>query len=260
MLAGSRPWVSCTSAGAVSSGMARKPSGGSAARLTKVTSLPSSTSATCTASVRACPRTKLRLSGGSTVPLSGATCWLHSTSVSCTATVAACRVTTTRLLVGSAVRRPWGLSMRGGRLPIFPERSARSPFAVLFPKEGDVRRLLVVVLVLLLLPAAVVAAAEKQESLDDVWAEMRRRGWTCTVLDTVPSVRVYADSRDLSRLDAGWRDGVSFRPRTGPAPSRRLNAVPPEFECVGMTMFRSRFARKEGAGMHRRPTSPASRG
>ena len=89
--------------------------------------------------------------------------------------------------------------MRGGRLPIFPERSARSPFAVLFPKEGDVRRLLVVVLVLLLLPAAVVAAAEKQESLYDVWAEMGRRGLTCTVLDTVPSVRVYADSRDLSR-------------------------------------------------------------
>ena len=53
--------------------------------------------------------------------------------------------------------------------------------------------------VLLLLPAAVVAAAEPQDRLDDVWAEMGRRGLTCTVLDTVPSVRVYADSRDLSR-------------------------------------------------------------
>ena len=88
--------------------------------------------------------------------------------------------------------------MRGGRSPIFPDRPARTPFAVMFPKEGDVRQFLVVLLVLLL-PAAVVAAAEPQDRLDDVWAEMGRRGLTCTVLDTVPSVRVYADSRDLLR-------------------------------------------------------------
>ena len=43
------------------------------------------------------------------------------------------------------------------------------------------------------------AVAEQQATLDDVWAEMARRGLTCTVLDAAPSVRVYADSQSVSR-------------------------------------------------------------
>ena len=43
------------------------------------------------------------------------------------------------------------------------------------------------------------AVAEQQATLDDVWAEMARRGLTCTVLDAAPSVRVYADSQAVSR-------------------------------------------------------------
>ena len=56
-----------------------------------------------------------------------------------------------------------------------------------------------ILLVLLVLPPAVIAAAEQQDRLDDVWAEMARRGLTCTVLDAAPSVRVYADSEAVSR-------------------------------------------------------------
>ncbi|MCY4506080.1 MAG: hypothetical protein OXG35_03845 [Acidobacteria bacterium] len=41
--------------------------------------------------------------------------------------------------------------------------------------------------------------AEQQATLNDVWAEMARRGLTCTVLDAAPAVRVYADSQAVFR-------------------------------------------------------------